>query len=71
MEVPSMRRLPLPSPLASFFHLIGKGLIEKGFSPERAVANVQGDLVDLDRAIASVDAIAMRVATRAAYGYAA
>ena len=52
-----MRRLPLPRLL--------------GFSPERAVANVQGDLADLERAIASVDAIAMRVAARAAYGYAA
>jgi hypothetical protein len=37
----------------------------------RAQANVRGDLDDLERALASVDAIAARLAARTAYGRAA
>ena len=34
-------------------------LLHSGSLAERAVANVQGDLVDLERALASVDALAI------------
>jgi hypothetical protein len=53
----------LPRPLLSHLtHELGRG---------RAVANVRGDLDDLERALASVDALAARLAARTAYGRAA
>ena len=56
-----MRRL-----ITSLFHGVGSEL-----GQGRAVANVRGDLADLERALASVDALAARLAARAAYGRAA
>jgi hypothetical protein len=56
-----MRRL-IASFLQGVGHELGRG---------RAEANVRGDLVDLERALASVDALAARLAARTAYGRAA
>jgi hypothetical protein len=52
--------------LASFLSYVGFEL-----GPGRAEANVRGDLDDLERALASIDAIAARLAARTAYGRAA
>jgi hypothetical protein len=41
------------------------------FGSARARANAGRDLADLERALASVDALAARLAARAAYGRAA
>ena len=56
-----MRRL-----IASLLHRLTHEL-----GSERAADNVRGDLADLERALASVDALAARLAARAAYGRAA
>ena len=56
-----MRRL-----ITSLFHGVGFEL-----GPGRAAANVRGDLAEFERALASVDALAARLAARAAYGRAA
>jgi len=56
-----MRRL-----FVSILHGVGHEL-----GPGRAEANARGDLVDLERALASVDALAARLAARTAYGRAA
>jgi len=56
-----MRRL-----IASFLHHLAHEL-----GSGRATENVRSDLADLERALASVDALAARLAARAAYGRAA
>ena len=56
-----MRRL-----ITSLFHGVGFEL-----GPGRAAANVRGDLADFERALASVVALAARLAARAAHGRAA
>jgi len=56
-----MRRL-----IVSFMQGLGSEL-----GSRRAVANVRRDINDLERALASIDALAARVAARAAYGRAA
>jgi hypothetical protein len=56
-----MRRL-----IASFLDRLGYEL-----GRGRTEANARGDLDDLERALASVDALAARLAARTAYGRAA
>ena len=56
-----MRRL-----IASFMQGLGFEL-----GSRRAAANVRSDINELERALASVDALAARLAARAAYGRAA
>jgi hypothetical protein len=55
------------------FRLLASFLDDLGFElgRGRAEANVRGDLEALERALASVDALAARLAARTAYGRAA